>query len=243
MMKTLLFLLSLLLALPAMADTLYFEEVTPEETLRISLTFEEDKVYGMQIWELREAHGSRGSLQGNAEDDGLLRLKHEYTIEGSDQTEEVLYKLEGDQLLIGEGELEESDGGILKLKDPGQVKFTKALQRVKVDEPKPGSPERKAMMDTMRGPISAYVGKTVEFTGDIRAYEGWACFSGNVATTDGKEPASENAAFALSLDFLALLKKDPEGKWQLLYWGFAGDIGARDEALGKFPEVPWVVLD
>lgn len=243
MMKPPLFILVLLMAVPAVADTLYFENATPEETLRISLSFEEDKVYGMQIWELREAHGSRGSLQGTAEDNGLLHLKHEYTIEGSDQTEEVLYKLEGDQLLIGEGELEESGGGILKLKDPGKVQFTKSLKRVEVQEPKPGSPGRKAIMDTMRGPISAYVGKTVEFTGDLRAYEGWACFSGNVATTDGKEPANENAAFALSLDFLALLKKDPEGEWQLLYWGFAGDIGARDEALERFPEVPWVVLD
>jgi hypothetical protein len=97
-------------------------------------------------------------------------------------------------------------------------------------------------MDAMGGPISAYVGKVVEFTGGVSAYEGWALFSGNVAPGDGKAPDDAEAAFALDLDFLALLKKDPEGRWQMLYWGFSGDIGAREEALAKFPQVPWVLL-
>ena len=240
MKRTLLFLLAP--ALSFAGETLFFELATPEETTRVSLSIEGDAVNGIQTWEVPDAHGTIGSLEGMLGEGGILRLRHDYTIEGSDQSEEVIYRLEGDTLLLGEGELVETKGGLLKLKDPSAVEFTKTLARVEVEEPKPGSPARGEIMDAMGGPISAYVGKVVEFTGGVSAYEGWALFSGNVAPGDGKAPDDAEAAFALDLDFLALLKKDPEGRWQMLFWGFSGDIGARDEALGKFPQVPWVLL-
>jgi hypothetical protein len=44
-------------------------------------------------------------------------------IEGSQQQEEKLMKLTGDQLADGEGELVEGEGGMLKLKDPASVAF------------------------------------------------------------------------------------------------------------------------
>jgi hypothetical protein len=242
MKRTLLSLFFLAPALSFAGEMLFFELATPEETTRVSLSIEGEDVNGIQTWEVPDAHGTTGSLEGTMEEGGILRLRHDYTIEGSDQSEEVIYKLEGDSLLLGEGELVETNGGLLKLKDPSQVEFTKTLMRIEVDAPRPGSPARKEIMEAMRGPISAYAGKAVEFTGDLKACQGWALFSGNVAAKDGKAPADAEAAFALDLDFLALLKTDPEGHWQMLFWGFSGDIGARDEALGKFPQVPWVLL-
>lgn len=238
-------LLSLLLLAPALSpagDRLFFELATPREITRVSLFIDGEEVRGTQTWEVPDAHGTQGSLEGKAGEGGLLRLRHDYVIEGADQSEEVVYKLQGDTLLLGEGELVESDGGLLKLKDPSKVEFTKTLKRVEVEGPQPGSPERKEIMDAMRGPVSAYVGKAVEFTGEVSTYQGWALFNGNVATKDGKAPADDNAKFDLELDFLSLLKKDPEGRWQVLYWGFSGDIGAREEALSEFPQVPWVIL-
>ncbi len=242
MTKPLLTLLFLGPALSLAGETLYFEVATPEETTRVSLYIEGEDVSGIQTWEVPDAHGTQGSLEGKAGEEGILRLRHDYTIEGSDQSEEVIYKLQGDTLHLGEGELVETNSGLLKLKDPSKVEFTKTLKRIKVEEPQPGSPVRKEIMEAMRGPVSAYIGKAVEFTGEVAAHQGWALFSGNVAPEDGKAPSDPDAQFSLELDFAALLKKDPEGHWQMLDWGFSGDIGVREGFREKFPSVPWVLL-
>ena len=63
-----------------------------------------------------------------------------------------------------------------------------------------------------------------------------------MATADGKAPTDPDAAFALEMDFLALLKKDPEGRWQMLDWGFSGDTGVSDEFRSAYGAVPWVLL-
>lgn len=242
-MKTTLALLALsFFAGSALAETKFYELTTPDETTRVALSIEEGEVYGSKFWiPAGEVHGAEGTLSGTVAD-GLIRAVYQYMIEGSEQSEEVIFKLEGDTLLIGEGELVEGEGGLLKLKSPDKVTFEKALIRVSVTTPAPGTPERKAIMDAMRGPVAAHVGKAVEFTGDLITHEGWARFSGNVAPTDGKAPENENAAFQLELDFFALLKKDYEGNWQVMSWGFSGDIGARMEAAEKFPEAPWPLL-
>jgi hypothetical protein len=241
--KTLLCFLALFsFAFASAEETLYFESATKEETTRIVLYLSEGEVSGYQSWEVPEAHGTRGSLEGTLGDDGILRLVHRYTIEGADQAEEVVYKLDESGLLIGEGELVEDRDGLLRLKDPDKVKFTGKLSPVVVDDVAPGSPERKEIMESMRGPISAFIGSKVQFTGEVKTFGGWATFSGNVATADGARPKDEDAAFALELDFLALLKQDPDGRWQMLDWGFSGDISVREEFRGKYPGLPWVLV-
>lgn len=223
-------------------ETLYFESATGGETTRVVLYLEGQEVSGRQTWEIPDTHGTEGSLKGRREDGGILRLVHRYTIEGSDQAEEVVYKLDERGLLLGEGELIEDRDGVLRLKDPGKVKFTKTLARVQVSEPAPGSPERKEIMEAMRGPISAYIGGRVRFTGEVQTHGGWGIFNGDVATEDGKAPVDPDAAFALEMDFLALLKKDPEGRWQMLDWGFSGDTGVSDEFRAGYVSIPWVLL-
>jgi hypothetical protein len=156
----------------------------------------------------------------------------------------VVFKLDGDRLLIGEGELVDRKGnGKLTLKNPDIVEFTTVLKRVEVTEPKPGTPERKAIMDAMREPVSEHVGKGVIFTGSVRASGAWARFQGNVKTADGEAPKNEDAAADLELDFFALLRKDADGVWEVQKWGFAGDIGVREEAREKFPKAPWVLFE
>lgn len=242
MKTTLAFLLLSTLCGSALADTTFFELETPEESIRIVLSIEEGEVYGSKFWiPAGEFHGAEGTLSGTVTD-GLIKAVYQYMIEGSEQSEEVIFKLEGNSLLIGEGELVDGEGGLLKLKSPDTVTFEKSLKEIEVATPAPGTPERKAIMDAMRGPVAAHVGKAIEFTGDLITREGWARFSGNVAPTDGKAPENENAAFQLELDFFALVKKDFEGKWQVMSWGFSGDIGARIEAAEKFPDAPWTLL-
>lgn len=43
-------------------------------------------------------HGSRGTFSGILTGGGILQVLHEYTIEGSNQTEEEVLKLDGDRL-------------------------------------------------------------------------------------------------------------------------------------------------
>jgi len=105
-----------------------------------------------------------------------------------------------------------------------------------VVEPKIGSPERKAIMETMRGPVSKHVGKRVTFTGNVKTCGVWATFDGGVAPTDGVMPKGDVAS-EMELDFFALLRLE-KGEWKLLLWGFAGDVGLLQDARKKFPQVP-----
>lgn len=242
-MKTLLGLLALLpAALTFAGDSRYFEVVDDEGATRVILNIEGKEVTGLQAWEVPDMHVARGSLKGTVEEGGILRLLYRYTIEGSDQAEEVIYKLADDGLLIGEGELKEDRGGVLRLKDPTKVEFKQKLAPVTVSEPAAGTPERKEIMDAMRGPISAYIGSKVKFTGEVQTCRGWGVFSGDVATEDGKKPADPDASFALEMDYLALLKKDPDGRWQMLDWGFSGDIGVYESFRDDYPAAPWFLL-
>ena len=245
-MKTLLAftLLHSSLLIAAEPQKLFFARETASNSTRIALTIEGDQVYGSQTWQPKEeAHGASGSLSGIITVGGIIQVVYEFTIEGSTQSEEQVLKLDGNKLYVGEGELVEGKDGRLNLKEPNKVTFTKALDQVVVSEPKVGTPERKAIMDAMRGPVSAHIGKKITFTGDVLVSGNWARFQGNVASADGKAPKEEDRAFELELDFYALLKKDPEGAWQVLHWGFAGDIGVREEAHEKYAKAPWVLFE
>lgn len=109
-----------------------------------------------------------------------------------------------------------------------------------VHEPKPGSPERKVIMEAMRGPVSKQVGKRVTFTGEVKVSGDWATFAGHVAPTDGKPPSGD-VAMDLELDFFALLRR-VNGAWVVAHGGFAGDISVMEAAKEKFPDAPKALL-
>lgn len=106
-----------------------------------------------------------------------------------------------------------------------------------VREPAPGSAERKAILEALRGPVAKHVGKRVTFTGTVKASGDWATFNGGAAPSDGVPPKDENVAEEMELDLFALLRK-AGGEWKVLHWGFAGDIGVMEEARKKFPAAP-----
>ena len=240
---TLAILLSSGLLFAAEPQTLYFGKESAREYTRIVLTIEGDQVTGTQIWQPEEQHGAHGILKGTISPGGLIRAVYEYTIEGSEQSEEEVLKLSGNSLFIGEGELVEGPNGLMKLKDAANITFKTELKKVPVSEPRPGTPERKAVMDAMRAPVSAHVGQAVTFTGSIKTSGSWASFSGNVTTSDGRPPQNADAATDLELDFMALLSKDSKGVWKVLHWGFAGDISVGEAAREKFPKAPWVLFE
>lgn len=106
-------------------------------------------------------------------------------------------------------------------------------------EPKPGSPERKEIMDAMRKPTSREVGCDVQFTGEVTVLGTWAYFGGNVGPKPGQTPTEPDL---LTLDFFALLRNQG-GKWVVLDSGFAGDIGFFLKWREEYPDSPRGLYD
>jgi hypothetical protein len=105
------------------ATTSCYIHAVGQDTTWVQLTITVDgSVSGTYDWIPYEKDSARGTLSGKKEGD-LLKLTYDYMIEGSQQQEEKLMKLTGDQLADGEGELVEGEGGMLKLKDPASVAF------------------------------------------------------------------------------------------------------------------------
>ncbi|MFN0076731.1 MAG: hypothetical protein ACKVY0_09670 [Prosthecobacter sp.] len=238
----------LLATLSALAEpqTLFFAQENAKEYTRIALTIDGDQVTGTQNWlpKQPDGHGAHGTIEGIITGGGIIQVLYSYTIEGSEQAEEEVLKLDGDKLFIGEGQLREDpkNSSRLNLQEPNKVTFKKALKKIAVSEPKAGTPERKAIMDAMRGPVAKEAGSPVLFTGNVRVSGSWARFQGDVKTADGKKPKNADFADLMELDFFALLKKNEDGTWKVVHHGFAGDIGVTEEAKENFPEAPWVLF-
>lgn len=224
--------------------TLYFEKVEPKALTTLSLHIEDGKVYGNQHWIPKDMDGAHGTVEGTIKDD-TIRAIYSYTIEGSEQSEEQIYKLQGNKLLVGEGEMKEDPKNETRtlFRKVSDVTFTKSMKKLNVLEPKPGDPVRKAIMDALRGPVSKHIGKPVQFTGNVRVYGDWARFGGGAETLDGKPPANDDAAGELELDLTAFLHKDENGVWKPVHWGFAGDISVIEDAREKCADAHWVMFD
>ena len=84
-------------------------------------------VTGSYDWAPHEQDGAHGTLAGKKESD-RLQLIYDYTIEGSNQQQEMVMRMAGDQLFEGEGELTEDEGGVLKLKDASKLNWKPFLK-------------------------------------------------------------------------------------------------------------------
>ena len=94
-----------------------------QDTTFVNLTIAANgTVTGTYDWTPWEQDGAHGTVTGKKEGE-MISLMYDYTIEGSNQQQEMLLKMTGDQLAEADGELVEAGGGALKLKDPSNVKF------------------------------------------------------------------------------------------------------------------------
>jgi hypothetical protein len=227
----------------AQSQVLFFASETAEGSTHIALSItEEGKVSGTKTWQPAEGHGARGWLDGIVNGD-VLQVLYSYEIEGSEQSEEMVLKIAGTKLLIGEGELVDAGEGRMNLKEPNKVGFKKSLSKVSWTEPKPGTAERKAIMDAMRKPVSEYAGKRVKFTGKVRSIGQWARFTGKVDTEDGSKPEADGIATDMEQDFVALLSKNENGDWKAVHWGFANDTSVLAGAREEHPQAPWPLFE
>ncbi len=111
------------IAEPAEPQPMCFLRAEGKDSTTASITIAADgTVTGSFDWSPYGTDGAHGTLTGKQEGD-LLKVTYDYTIEGSNQQEEKVFKLAGDQLQEGEGELTEGEGGILKIKDPANLKW------------------------------------------------------------------------------------------------------------------------
>lgn len=101
------------------------------DTTYVSLMIDGTKVSGEMTWQPYEKDGARGTLNGTKLDSGELELMYTYMIEGNNQTETKVMKIDGDRLLIKVGELlDPKNDGNLVYKDVNQASYTEILQKV-----------------------------------------------------------------------------------------------------------------
>lgn len=101
--------------------------------------------------------------------------------------------------------------------------------------PKPGSVERKAILNALRIPVQREAKQAVTFYGvDIKAQDGWAWVMCSVRDKAGKKRLFE-------VDTFGLVRKS-KGRWRTLHWGIAGDIGVACDAAKKYPQAPRAIF-
>ena len=102
--------------------------------------------------------------------------------------------------------------------------------------PRPGSPERKAVLDALRKPVEKQARQKVVFHNvSIRVEKGWAFVTAISKDLTGKKLVLGDLATS------GLLRKQA-GHWKVLHWGVAGDIGVTCEAAKKYPQAPKAIF-
>lgn len=98
------------------------------DSLFIRMDILGELVTGVYNWSPQEKDHRTGSFQGTIADD-LITAVYTYTAEGRSAKEEVLFKLDNDQLRIGYGELREAEG-VWVLVDRSQATYGDPIPEV-----------------------------------------------------------------------------------------------------------------
>ena len=119
------------LALPAYANgTFCFKATFNQDVTNIQLIILDNKVTGFMNWVPYQKDSARGTLTGTKNADGELDLLYDYMIEGSQQTETKLMKIENEKLWIKQGELSDPKyDGHLVYKDVSQANYGESIDK------------------------------------------------------------------------------------------------------------------
>jgi uncharacterized membrane protein len=94
-----------------------------------------DDIRGEMIWSPYEEHGAVGKLTGKMISAREMELKYVYTIEGSEQSEIKVMKIEASQLWIKVGPLVDPKyDGQLTYKDVASAQYTQVLDQVDCEQ-------------------------------------------------------------------------------------------------------------
>lgn len=118
-------------ATQAIADeTLCYEFRFKKDVTSVKLVMKGDSVTGEMSELLWEKDSATGTLKGKKIGNDLI-VDYNYEIEGSNQVEERILRMDGEKLLVMSGELMEDKNGKLKMKDPAKATVLETLVKVK----------------------------------------------------------------------------------------------------------------
>jgi len=110
-----------------------FESRMPDGSVfTLHITEYYETIVGILDYTFAEKDGAHGTFTGTKEGD-LITATWNYTVEGSEQAEEIVIKVSADQAMKASGELMEAEDGVLRLKDPTKVNWDETFTRVQCD--------------------------------------------------------------------------------------------------------------
>ena len=110
------------------SDTMCFVMKFKKDISEIKLIIAGEGVTGDYHWHPDQKDGGHGTLKG-IKKDNMITADWNYTIEGANQIEEVVFKMEGDKLMQAQNELDDKSGKLV-IKDKSKLKFTEVFNKV-----------------------------------------------------------------------------------------------------------------
>ncbi len=99
-----------------------------KDVTAIEMTVTGNDVTGLYAREIYEKDGAHGTFKGTIAGD-LVTVTNTFMIEGNVETAEMVFKMVGDKLMEGQGELEGKDGHMM-FKDKSKLRFEETLAPV-----------------------------------------------------------------------------------------------------------------
>lgn len=110
--------------------TYCYEYRVGKDVTTIKIVVNGNDIIGDMNYLPHEKDSGRGTLKGTRNSNEISAV-WTYVIEGSNQTEEVMFKIEGEQLMRKTGELvDEKMDGNLKMKDANSAQYTETYVKV-----------------------------------------------------------------------------------------------------------------
>ena len=108
-----------------------FMKALNRDTTTVTLEVIGDKITGSMHWNPYQKDGAIGTLTGTKNATGEFELMYNYMIEGNNQSETKIMKIENGQLLIKKGELEDpKNDGNMRYKDASKATYKETLKKV-----------------------------------------------------------------------------------------------------------------
>jgi hypothetical protein len=114
---------------PSTDGTFCFKKVINQDVTNVQLVVSGKDVSGFMNWVPHQKDSGRGTLKGTKNKAGELDLMYDYMIEGSQQSETKIMKIDNETLWIKKGVLTDpNNDGRLVYKDASQAKYQEGLQ-------------------------------------------------------------------------------------------------------------------
>ena len=110
-----------------------FENRLPDGSV-VSFHYAEtgERVAGILDYAFVEKDSAHGTFRGRI-DAGTITAVWTHAVEGSEQSQEIIVRVQSDRAIKANGELIEGRDNVLRLKDPAAAAFNESLARVRCD--------------------------------------------------------------------------------------------------------------